>query len=121
MKSWMITNLVLASAVLLLTAGCTYYTDGYLGHQIATEVQLNQANFRTVKSVTGSAAADYIFGIGASDHDLIGRAKRDMLTSAELSGAQAIVNVTTDITEKGFLFWRQKKAYVSADVVEFTK
>ncbi|RJP47603.1 MAG: hypothetical protein C4548_00710 [Desulfobacteraceae bacterium] len=36
-----------------------------------------------------------------------------------LKGPQALVNVTTDIKYSGFFFWRQKKVYVSADVVQF--
>ena len=122
MRKRITTALLLSSAALLLmTFGCTYYTEGYLGHQISTNVQLSQANFRIVKSVAGTAAADYICGIGVSEQDLIGRAKRDMVTSAGLTGAQAIVNVTTDVTEMGFFVWSQKKAYASAEVVEFTK
>ncbi len=121
MRSWMTTATVLASAfLLLLTAGCTYYCDGYLG-QVSTEVQLSQSNFHVVKSVVGNAITDYWFGIGPSDQDLIGRARRDMLANAGLTGAQAIVYVTTDVQAKGFMFWRQKKVYVSGEVVEFTK
>jgi hypothetical protein len=122
MKKYITTALLVSSAALLLTTlGCTYYTEGYLGHQISTNVQLSQANFRIVKSVAGTAAADYICGIGVSEQDLIGRAKRDMVTSTGLTGAQAIVNVTTDVTEMGSFVWSQKKAYASAEVVEFTK
>jgi hypothetical protein len=44
-----------------------------------------------------------------------------MLTNAGLTGAQAVVYVTTDVQAKAFLFWRQKKVYVPAEVVEFTK
>ena len=109
-----------AAFLLLVTAGCTYYCDGYLG-QVSTDVQLSQSNFHIVKSVAGSATADYWFGIGPSKQDLVGRARRDMLANAGLTGAQAVVYLTTDVQAKGFLFWRQKMVYVSAEVVEFTE
>jgi hypothetical protein len=122
MKSWLRLSLVMSAAVLLLTAtGCTYYTSGYLGHEISTTVQLSQANFSVVKTATGSATADYLFGIGLSEQDLIGRATREMLRSAGLTGAQAVINVASDVKEMGFWVWNQKRAYVSAQVIEFTK
>ena len=121
MKRWMTGVVVTGAAFLLLwTGGCTYYCDGYLG-QVTTDVQLSQSNFHIVKSVAGSATADYWFGIGPSKQDLVGRARRDMLANAGLTGAQAVVYLTTDVQAKGFLFWRQKKVFVSAEVVEFTK
>jgi len=121
MKRWIVVATVVGSAfVLLFASGCTYYVDGYLG-QTSTDVQLSQANFHIVKEVAGNATADYWFGIGPSKQDLVGRARRDMLASAGLTGAQAVVYLTTDVQAKGFLFWRQKKVFVSAEVVEFTK
>jgi hypothetical protein len=109
-----------AAFLLLVTGGCTYYCDGYLG-QTSTDVQLSQANFHVVKSVAGSAGATYWFGIGPTRQDLVGHARRDMLTNAGLTGSQAVVYLTTDVQAKGFMFWRQKKVYVSAEVVEFAK
>jgi hypothetical protein len=105
-------------AIAILGTGCSM-TSGVIGHEILTEVQLNQANFDVIKSVTGQAQADYFFGIGPSDQDILGQAKRAMLLQAQLKGSQAIVNVTTDIQNTGFFFWRQKKAYVSAEIVQF--
>ncbi|NQT91607.1 MAG: hypothetical protein HQ559_02515 [Lentisphaerae bacterium] len=105
-------------ACAVMVGGCSS-TGGFLGHSILTEVQLNQANFEIIKSVTGESAANYFFGIGVSQGDLLGRAKRDMLHKAGLEGSQAVVNLSTDIKQTWFLFWLQKKAYVSADVIEF--
>jgi len=105
-------------AIGIMATGCST-TGGYIGHSIQTEVQLGQANFDVVKSVTGEAQADYYFGIGPSQQDLLAQAKRDMIAKAGLKGSQAVVNVTTDIKRSGFLFWLQKKAYVSAEVVQF--
>lgn len=109
---------VMVAVMIAFVSGCSF-TDGYLGHAIVTQVQLNQANFTVARSVVGTAEANYYFGIGPEEQDLIGQAKRDMLNKAQLKGPQAVVNVTTDIKYSGFFFWRNKKAYVSAEVVEF--
>jgi len=105
-------------AIGIIATGCST-TGGYIGHSIQTEVQLGQANFDVVKSVTGEAQTDYYFWIGPSQQDLLSQAKRDMIAKAGLTGSQALVNVTTDIKRSGFLIWTQKKAYVSAEVVQF--
>jgi hypothetical protein len=109
---------LLMLAITILGAGCSM-TSGIIGHEILTEVQLNQANFDVIKSVTGQAQADYFFGIGPSEQDLLGQAKRAMLLRAQLKGPQALVNLTTDFQNTGFFFWRQKKAYVAAEIVQF--
>ena len=105
-------------AIVVIVTGCST-TCGYIGHSIQTEVQLGQANFDVVKSVTGEAQADYYFGFGPSQQDLFAQAKRDMIGKANLKGSQALVNITTDIKVSGFIFWCQKKAYVSAEIVQF--
>ena len=105
-------------AIGIMATGCST-TGGYIGPSIQTEVQLGQANFDIVKSVTGEAKANYYFGIGPSQQNLFSQAKRDMITKADLTGSQALVNVTTDTKISWFLIWSQKKVYVSAEVVEF--
>lgn len=114
-----IIGLGLVMLIAMLT-GCSL-TNGYVGHSIMTEVQLNQANFDVIKSVTGEAQANYFLGIGPSEQDLYGRAKRDMLNKAQLKGSQAMINVTTDTKLSGFIFWRQQKVYVSGEVIQFNK
>lgn len=102
----------------VMLTGCSS-TGGYIGHSIQTEVQLSQANFDVIKSVTGEAKADYFFGIGSPQQDLLAQAKQDMIGKANLKGSQALVNVTTDTKISGFFFWFQKTAYVSAEIVQF--
>ena len=109
---------IMVVAMSSLLVGCSL-TSGYVDHQIQTQVQLSHANFSVVKSVVGTAEASYVFGIGPSDQDLIGQAKRDMLNKAQLKGAQAVINVTTDIKHSWFGFWSAETAYVPAEVVEF--
>jgi len=102
-------------------SGCSF-TRGNIGHSITTDVQLSEANFKVLDSVSGEATADYFFGIGPSDQNLLSQAKRDMLSKAGLvGGAKAIINVTTDTKYSGFILWRSRTAYVSAEVIEFIK
>jgi hypothetical protein len=106
-------------AVAIIMTGCST-TTGYLGHTVTTEVQLSQANFDVIGSVTGEAEANYFIGFGPSKQNIVGQAKRDMINKANLKGSQALVNVTTDVKYSWFpIFWRQQKAYVSAEIVEF--
>jgi hypothetical protein len=105
-------------SVIIMTTGCSI-TDGCIGQSIQTQVQLSQANFDVIKSVTGEASATYFFGIGPSQQNLLAQAKGDMIGKAGLEGSQALINVTTDIKHTGFIFYRSKTAYVSAEVVQF--
>jgi len=105
-------------AIAVMGAGCSS-TTGLIGHGIGAAVQLDKANFDVIKSVTGEAKADYLFGIGLSSPDLLGSAKRNMLAQAELTGSQAVVNVTIDIKVTEFIIWSQKKVFISGEVVQF--
>ena len=116
MKRFILSTLVLGSMALF--TGCSA-TNGYMGHTVQTQVQLNKANFNVISSVSGEAAANYFLAIGPTKQDLIAQAKKDMLKKANLHGSEAIVNITTDVKYSGFLFWRQEKVYISANVVEF--
>ena len=105
-------------SISVMTTGCSI-SDGYINHSIQTEVQLSQANFDVIKSVTGESSASYFFGIGPSEQNLFAQAKGDMIGKANLKGSQALINVTTDIKHTGFIFFRAKTAYVSAEIVQF--
>lgn len=114
--------LLLISAGLIscfLMTGCST-THGNIGHSIVTDVQLSQANYTVIKTVSGTAKADYAFGIGPSEQDLRAQAKREMISKADLIGkSRALVNVTTDVKRSCFLIWRQIRVDASAEVIEF--
>ena len=116
MKRFILSVLVFASMALF--TGCSM-TRGYMGHEVQTQVQLNQANFNIVKSVEGEATASYFLGIGFSEENLIARAKKDMLKKANLHGSQALVNITTDRKGSWYFLGRSETIYISADIVEF--
>ncbi|MFP4531641.1 MAG: DUF6567 family protein [Desulfobacterales bacterium] len=102
-----------------LFTGCST-THGNIGHSIVTSVQLSQANYTVLKTVSGSAKADYAFGIGPSEQDLRAQAKREMISKADLVGKpRALANVTTDVKRSCFLIWRQIKVDVTGEVIEF--
>ena len=117
-KFLFITAVVLMMGLFL--SGCSI-TGGNIGHGINTEVQLNQANFEVVKTVTGSASARYILGLNFSRQDLHGRARRNMVNNANLQGSQALINVTTDIRRSWLIIFTRETVFVSAEVVEFTR
>ena len=102
----------------MIMTGCSM-TNGSIGNAIVTEVQLNQANFDVLRSVTGEASASYFLGIGPSKQNLYATAKQDMLRKAKLKGSQALVNITSDKKNSGFIIWSQQKIYVSAEIVQF--
>lgn len=95
--------------------------SGYIGHATVTNVELESKNFKVVDSVLGEASAEYIFGFGPLEQDLFNRARRDMISKADLIGhSKAIVNLTTDFKIHTFFpFWFKKTIYVSGEVIEF--
>jgi hypothetical protein len=109
---------ILVLGLITVFTGCSI-RDGYMGHQVQTQVQLNKANFDVIKSIEGEATANYFLGIGLSKENLIARAKKDMLNKANLHGSQALVNITTDIKSAWFLIGRKETIYMSANIVEF--
>lgn len=109
---------IISLFIFLFFAGCSVST-GSIDHGIMTQVQLKEANYEVLGSVTGEASTHYILGINLRGQDLFGRAKRDMVNNAELQGPQAFINVTTDVRDSEFIIWRRKTVFVSAEVIEF--
>ena len=103
-----------------MITGCSV-TSGGIGHSIITEVQLNQNNFKVIKSVTGEATATYVCGVfGPSKGNLLDQARRGMIQQAGLVGtSNAVIKVTTDIMQNWNPILTAKVAYVSGEVVQF--
>ncbi len=106
-------------------SSCGYNAAIISNHnQNATEVQLNNDNFKVIDQVSGSSEVSYIFGIGGVDkRQLFENAYSDMMKKANLmNGSKAIVNVMTEEQVSGFApFFIRRTVTVSAHVVEFTK
>lgn len=108
---------------LLLFNGCGV-TTGNIGHQINTNVNLSQANFKVLGITSGTASATYFLGIGPSRANLFSMARRGMVIEANLVNKEqkprAIINVTTDIRHTGiFPIVYTQKIFVSGEVIEF--
>ena len=90
-----------------------------------SEVQLNQANFKVIDKVSGSATVTYILGFGGNKaNSLVGKARANMLRKVDMIGkSMGIVNETIEYKDQyilGNLIY--KRTYnISAHVVEFTK
>ncbi len=121
MKNMKVGFVILALAAFgLLFSGCSV-SSGHIGHGIMTQVDLSQANYTVVDTVTGEASASRFIGIGLSSFDLAGRAKRDMIDQANLGqGSRAVINVTIDRELSSYIIYDTTTVYVTAEVIEFT-
>jgi hypothetical protein len=101
----------------LLTSCFTSHTGS-----ITSSVALNQDNFFIEESVSGSATATYIFGIGGNNQEaLVAQAKRDLLDKTDFSlGSRALANEVLDFQVQSTLGIVTKvTATVTAHVVNF--
>ena len=90
-----------------------------------SEVQLNQANFKIVEQVSGSATVTYILGFGGNKaNSLVGKARSNMLRKVDMIGkSMGIVNETIEYKDQfilGTLIYRRTFT-ITAHVIEFTK
>ena len=111
----------MAVAAVLLLAGCgvsqTLTTNANLNQ---TTVVLSQKNFHVVKNVEAQASATYIFGIGGfSKKALHNNAVAELTKKANLTGSQALVNVTLKSSGKFILFYNVFTVYAEGTVIEF--
>ena len=94
--------------------------SGNIGHSIDTQVNLSEANYTVINSVSGEATARNFIGISLTSSNLHTKAQRRMVESADLEGhSRALINVTTDVERSVGLFLTRRTVYVRADVIEF--
>lgn len=88
-----------------------------------TNVELSKKNFNILGNVSGVSTNTYVLGIGGmSNKALLEKAKSNMMTSANLSGSKALINITYDKHINGFFpFFSKVTITASANVVEFTE
>ena len=86
-----------------------------------TNVELSQANFKVIKTISGEATCiDWFMLPMCPTPNLLGKAKSDMLSTADLqNGAKAIVNLRAELDARYYGVLLIKKMYVSAEVIEF--
>jgi len=121
-------NFILGSFVLIFISGCGLGPYSSMNHSTNTQVVLSKANFKVINTVSGSATARYVLGIGPSESKLIARAKQKLMKKANLSAggnkSRALINITVDETFRYVIFpyipWYVSKTLtVTADVIEF--
>ena len=111
----------MAVAAVLLLAGCgvsqTLTTNANLNQ---TNVVLSQKNFHVVKTVQAEVTATYVFGIGGmSKKALYSNAVAELTKNANLTGSQALVNVTVKNSPKSILCYNKITYHAEGTVIEF--
>lgn len=122
MRKSLLKLFVAVAAVFMLT-GCGISTQLTSNtNLIQTEVVLSQNNFNVVKNVSASAAETYFFGIGGlSKKALQSNAIAELTKKANLTGSQALINVTVKYNAKMILCYTKITAYAEGTVIEFNK
>lgn len=123
MRKSLLKLFVAVAAVFMLT-GCGISTQLTTNNAnlIQTEVVLAQNNFNVVRNVATSADASYIFGIGGlSKKALQSNAIAELTKKANLTGSQALINVTVKYNVKMILCYTKITAYAEGTVIEFNK
>ena len=115
-------SLLVTSVLLLLFAtGCgvsSYMTQNQ--NQNQTNVVLSDSNYKVVKTVEAAVTNSYVFGIGGlSKKALMSNAVSELTKKANLTGSQALVNVTVQVQNKIILVWNRKTVVAHGTVVEF--
>lgn len=99
MKKLNIIIAVIAATLLTSCAGLHSLTQTSIAN--SPEVKISQNNFHVVKQVSSSATTTYICGIGGlSQKALKQNAVADMITKANLTGSQTVINITTKVSRR---------------------
>ena len=86
-----------------------------------TNVELSKKNFQVIGAVKGSATVSRVFGIGGLSLKAIrANAYAEMVKNANLSGSQALINVNTEVKQRGVppLYW-ETIVTTHGQVIEF--
>lgn len=86
-----------------------------------TNVVLSKKNFHVVKTVSAEVEATYVLGIGGlSKKALRNNAVAELTKKANLTGSQALVNVTVKQSASMFyVFYQKMTCYAEGTVIEF--
>ena len=112
--------IIACSAILLSSCGATNYLSSNMNLN-NTAVVLSQANFRVVGTVSSAVSSTNVFGIGGlSRRALRENAIAELTKKANLTGSQALVNVTVHNSTKAILFLTNVRFTAEGTVIEFT-
>ena len=85
-----------------------------------TNVVLSQKNFHVVKTVEAEVSATYVLGIGGlSKKALKDNALAELTKNANLTGAQALVNVALHVSLQDYVVFRKVTYQAKGTIVEF--
>ena len=119
----LLSKVVMAVAAVILLSGCGMNMHLVNNQNLnQTNVVLAQKNFHVVKTVKADVSATYVFGIGGlSKKALYNNAVAELTKKADLTGSQALVNVTVHNSGKIILFYSKVTYHAEATVIEFDK
>ncbi|HOX81956.1 MAG TPA: hypothetical protein PLJ60_06165 [Chryseolinea sp.] len=117
----MIKKITASAFIVLLLSGCALHFGA-----LQSSVALNQANFKVVKTASGSAQTKVVFGIGGLKQEaLVAEARKDLNTKANLTEGQVLANLTMDYKTTFYPPYIPvvliQKVTITADVIEFAK
>ncbi|MBQ8812774.1 MAG: hypothetical protein IJZ70_10785 [Bacteroidales bacterium] len=121
MKKIIILLTFIASA--LCISGCGLTNNLSQNHYVnQTSVVLSSNNFHIVKTVSAEVSASYWFGIGGlSKHALKDNAVAELTRKAQLTGNQALINVTVKRSDEFILIFRKTTFYAEGTVIDFDR
>lgn len=121
MKKFFTTLVVVVLATMI--TGCatsTYLTTNANINQ--TNVVLQEKNFHIVKSVEAKASSTHFLGLGGIGRKALKRnAVAELTTKANLTGSQALINITVKEDVQTVLVWSRRTVRATGTVIEFDK
>jgi len=101
----------------LMLAACYATHSGTM----VNSASLSQNNFKIIGNVTGQAETYtfLMFGGGVGRDALVNEAKQRMYDIQPLKSGQAYANITVDFKNAVYLFLKQTRCTINADVVQF--
>ena len=117
----LLSKVAMAVAAVLLLSSCGVNANLTTNHNLnQTNVVLSQKNFHVVKTVEAEVSAKYYFGIGGlSKQALHDNVVAELTKKAEMTGSQALVNVTLHNSVKTILCFTKFTYHAEAIVIEF--
>ena len=112
-------RLIILVVASLFLGGCATHLYNTDNHNISeTQVVLSENNFKVVGIANGSATKTTVFGIGGlSAKSLKGNALADMYKNANLTGSQAIINITFKTSVAGYAPIYTRTEYTASGVI----
>lgn len=122
MKKFLL-NVVFTLAFVMMLGSCGLNSSLTSNTNVnQTNVVLSQKNYHIVKTVQATQSSMYIFGIGGlSKANLQRNAVAELTKKADLTGSQALINVTVKSSAEVILFYTRYTVYAEGTVIEFDR